>query len=66
MTTLNKRVTREMRHQEKGRPVIVTLSPGDMITFRLKGLRKTYSTSLAACLWLAIKSEANTGKKVQR
>ena len=59
MTGLTRPVSRlTMRWRQRGRPVVVTLEPGDSITFRLKGTRKVWQTSLEACFWIALKAEA--------
>lgn len=58
-TRLDKAVTREMmsRGLERGkgreRAVLVSLMPGDMIRFRLKGTRKAYECYLGHCYRLA-------------
>jgi len=41
----------------RGRRTVVTLAPGDVIGFRAERTRKTYWTSLAACMDMAIKQE---------
>jgi hypothetical protein len=35
----------------------VTLQPGDIITFRAKGTRTSYATSLWACYVMAVKAD---------
>lgn len=42
----------------------MTLEPGDSITFRVKGTRKLYRTTLEACSWLAIRAEARQQARV--
>jgi len=37
----------------KGRPLIVTLSPGDIISFRPKGAKRTVSVYIGHCFALA-------------
>lgn len=67
MTRLTKQVRRELcRTTEQHRPIIVTLEPGDVISFRQKGCRKVWRTSLEACLHMAIKSEALAAQKAKR
>ena len=56
ITGLTKAVTRESAVIERGRALIVTLKPRHL-EFRLKGLRRVYSLSLDAAMWLAIKKE---------
>lgn len=54
-TKLLKPVKREMlMGDDRGRPMIVTLEPGDMLTFRLKGKKTTYSVPLHSCFYLAM------------
>ena len=58
MTTLTKNVRRETCNTfEQHRPVIVTLEPGDLISFRQKRGRKVWRTTVAACFHLAVKAE---------
>jgi hypothetical protein len=66
MTKLKKAISREaMNTAEQGRPLMVTLEPGDTISFRQKGLRKVYRTTLAACFWLAVKTEAAEERRIK-
>lgn len=54
MTELTKPVKRGlMSRDRKGRQLIVTMEPGDMLTFRSKGKRRTVSVYLGHCLTLA-------------
>ncbi|KKL46943.1 hypothetical protein LCGC14_2340540 [marine sediment metagenome] len=46
-----------------GRPIVVTLEAGDMISFRARGKRYRYSVSLAAVYNLAIISTVNEHHK---
>lgn len=51
-------LTKEVRRQlascdRKGRPLIVTLSPGDIITFRPKGAKRSVSCYIGHCFTLA-------------
>ncbi len=56
---LTKQINREMlsfadQHgKDRGKPIIVTLLPGDMISFRAKGTRASYSVFLGHCFRLA-------------
>lgn len=57
-TKLTKQISRELLSTEqqgkhRGKPYIVTLLPGDEISFRAKGSRKTYSIFLGHCMRLA-------------
>ena len=45
-TKLLKPVERELTYTDRGRVIIVTLEPGDVITYRFKGKRTRYSVSL--------------------
>jgi hypothetical protein len=57
MTPLRKPVSRESTVRDAGRNVIVTIGPGDIISFRLKGCRKSVTTTLAATFHMAVKAE---------
>ena len=55
---LTKNVRRETlavttRGKYRDRPIIVTLEPGDILSFRIKGTRQEASVSLAHCYQLA-------------
>lgn len=54
-TNLLKPVTRALasRSRIKGRQLIVTLEPGDIFTFREKGLKRSYSIYAGHCYNLA-------------
>lgn len=57
-TLLTKNVKRQLLASDRhGRTLIVELEPGDMLSFRLKGKRTRYETSLHNCYVLAV---ANT------
>lgn len=45
-TKLLKPITRELVYTDRGRTIIVTLEPGDIITYRFKGKKTKYSVSL--------------------
>ena len=67
MTILKRRVRRECANTaERGRPIIVTLEPGDVIGFRLKGTRKTFRTTLYHCFMEAAKAEAERVRMERR
>jgi len=54
-TKLLRPVKREMLvGDDRGRPMIVTLEPGDMISFRLKGKKTTYTVPLHSCFYLGL------------
>jgi hypothetical protein len=56
-TKLTKPVTRESAATDRGVPLIVTLHPRHL-EIRAKGTRRRYSVSYEACMWVAIKREA--------
>ena len=59
MTNLTKPVSRlTTRWRERGRAVVVTLEPGDTISFRPAGTRTIYRTSLQGCFCLAARAAA--------
>jgi hypothetical protein len=64
-TLLTKPVSRETLAvtDHPGRKIIVTLEPGDMISFRAKGKRTTYEVPLAACYNLALIFTVNSWYK---
>lgn len=60
-TRLEKPVTRQtMSTDRKGRALLVTLEPGDMLTFRAKGKRTRYSIYIGHCYSLAQLMTAET------
>jgi hypothetical protein len=66
VTRLDKPVRRETcRTQEQGRSLIVTLEPGDTISFRQKGCRKSWKTTLSACFALAVKAEVRANQEAK-
>jgi hypothetical protein len=59
MTSLTKPVSRlTTRLRDRGRPIVVTLEPGDTITFRAKGTRTLYRTSREAWYMLSARAAA--------
>jgi hypothetical protein len=54
MTDLNKPVRRRGRLPYRGRRIIVTLEPGDMLGFRLERTRRTEYLTLAGCYERAV------------
>ena len=67
MTTLTRPVRRETtRTTDGGRQIIVTLEPGDLIRFRLKGCRKTFATTLHACYYMAVKAEVQAARQAKK
>lgn len=60
-TKLTKEVSRETgftRIGGRGKVIIVTLLPGDLIRFREKGKRTYYETTIESVVWTAIKQKA--------
>ena len=67
MTALQRLVKREaQRSHDHGRPIIVSLEPGDLIGFRLKGTRTAYRTTILACYSLAARTYAAAVKKQEQ
>ncbi len=57
-TELKKAVTRKACILHYGKEYMVTLEPGDLITFRFKGERKSFTMNLAECFDRAMKQQA--------
>lgn len=53
-TKLLKPVVRELTYTDRGKTWVVTLEPGDVISFRQKGKRTSYSVSLHNVSLLAL------------
>lgn len=63
MTAINKKVEREGPIlRAKGRPIIVSIEPGGMLGFRLKGERTTYRVTIEDVYWYAARIHAQ-GKR---
>jgi hypothetical protein len=58
MTPTTKPVVRESSERLDRRNVVVIVGPGNLIGFRLKGTRRTFETTIAACAHLAMKQWA--------
>lgn len=56
-TELKRAVTRRTTSAHRGRRVVVTIAPGDIIGFREERTRKTYWIELGACFDMAVKRE---------
>lgn len=57
-TLLIKPVKRQLLHsstvgKHRGKPILVILEGGDLITFRIKGTRQQYQTTIHACYKMA-------------
>lgn len=74
MVKLKKPVTRESSgvvfDQGRLRPVLITIEPGQLITLRLKGTRRSYSMDAAALyeamVIQAVAAEAKEKRKARR
>ena len=55
MTDLNRPVSRRSIVPHRGRRIVVTLAPGDVIGFRPERTRRTFYTTLAACMDMAVR-----------
>jgi hypothetical protein len=65
-TTLHAVVVREcMNTSEQGRPIIVAMEPGDTLSFRPKGCRKLWRTTLGACFHMAVKAEVREQQRIK-
>jgi hypothetical protein len=62
MTVLTKPVTRQSACLDRGVPLIVTLHPRHL-EVRVKGTRRRYTIAYDACLWLAVKREADEQRR---
>lgn len=63
-TKIKKEITRECeltgyRYKGKIRPVIVSITPGETLSFRVKGTQHTIEASLSQCLNLAEMASTN-------
>ena len=61
-TLLMKELSRETLAvtNHKGQKMIITLEPGDVLTFRAKGKRTSYSVPIQACYNLALIHTVNS------
>lgn len=63
MTKLSRQVRRECcRTADRGRPIIVSLEPGDVLGFRAKGTRTTYRLPVHHCYLMAAAAAAEAAK----
>jgi hypothetical protein len=56
MTDLNKPVRRRCALPHRGRRIVVSLEPGDLLGFRLERTRRTEYLPVAACYDAAVKA----------
>jgi UDP-3-O-acyl-N-acetylglucosamine deacetylase len=66
MNSLTKQVRRKTVAAHRGRRVVVTLAPGDVIGFRFERTRTTYWTSLAACMDMAVRQEVAASLRAKK
>jgi hypothetical protein len=70
LTTLHRGVTRLTPARDGRRQIVVTIGPGDLISFRLSRGRKTFESTLSACYSMAVKAtvaaERATRKRARR
>lgn len=66
MTDLLKAVRRRSMVAHRGRRIVVTIEPGDLIGFRAERTRHTFYTTLAACMDMAIRTEVMAARAAKR
>ena len=67
MTKLDKPITREGRTVIDGRPIILTLKPGDVIEVRLKGtVRQKVELDATSIWWIAHRAAAKKAAEEKR
>jgi hypothetical protein len=70
MTKATKPVSREtdghIREQGKLRPIIVSIEPGGIISFRAKGCRRSYAMTVEGCYDLAVKKSLDQERAMKR
>ena len=66
MTDLTKRVKRRTVHPHRGRRIVVTLHPGDVLGFREERLRKEYILSIAGAYEYAVRLEIERRRREKR
>lgn len=65
-TKLKKKITRETMDDWRGRPLVVSLVPGDVLEVKEKGRRKTYSAPLARVALEIIKWNVDSERAEKR
>ena len=64
MTKIEREVRREScRANWRGRPIIVSLMPGDILGFRAKGTRQTYKLPIYYCYIHAAEKHASAQRR---
>ena len=66
MTDLRKPVRRRTIHPHRGRRIVVTLHPGDVLGFREERLRKEYILSIAGAYEYAVRLEVERKRREKR
>lgn len=66
MTDLSKRVSRRTMGTHRGRRIVVSIEPGDVIGFRHERTRRTFYTTLAACMDMAVRQQIAAEKAAKR
>lgn len=66
MTDLDKMVKRRGRIPYRGRRIVVSLEPGDMLGFRLERTRRTEYLTIAGCYERAVMIRVNAERMEKR
>lgn len=72
MTPLNKRVKREtsatlgLDKMSRGRAIIVTLEPPDLVTFGWKGTRRRYTATVARLMQWTIQAHVEAQRRERK
>lgn len=66
MTDLLKRIARRTVVPHRGRRIVVTMEPGDLIGFRPERTRRTFYTTVAACADMAMRAAVLADRAAKR
>lgn len=66
MTDLTKAVRRRSMVAHRGRRIVVSIEPGDVIGFRHERTRRTFYTTLAACMDMAVRAAVMADRAAKR
>jgi len=66
MTPITKTVKRRTIGQHRGRRVVISLEPGDLIGFRAERTRRTFYVTAAACFDLAVRQQVLADRAAKR
>ena len=66
MTDLLKAVRRRSMVPHRGRRIVVSIEPGDVIGFRAERTRRTFYTTLAACMDMAVRTAVMAERAAKR